>query len=289
MADVLLDAQRTRETGVETLGQLSSQGDQLRKDLSRNDSMARNLDIGDQYVAELTKPFFVSVFYSAYEEPAPPLDGDDIEYDISLKSGWMWRPHKMRITNLCMIRFKAGDGPHGGAVADKFGYQYISYIQVTKPGYYRVHFSLESYLSEGDRVPPWTLFSPPEEAKVQIKEICRRAKWFLDYDIEVLFDDEKFRFRYEPPPKPRGAGSGLPKFILNRKKTPDGAPEARSYDKQLDVLSGLLTDMKGIQMATQEELAEHDRLIESLVDKCDVNTARIRTTIDRMDYVERNY
>ena len=47
------------------------------------------------------------------------------------------------------------------------------------------------------------------------------------------------------------------------------------FDTQLDALSGLLTDMKGIQEATASEMHSQDTLIHDVIDKCDKTTARI--------------
>jgi len=69
MNATLLDAHSARNTGASTLDILGSQGDQLRNASHRVDSINLNLDIGDEYLRDLTKPFFLLQGSSESEMP----------------------------------------------------------------------------------------------------------------------------------------------------------------------------------------------------------------------------
>jgi len=205
------------------------------------------------------------------------MEDDDTEFDITMKKNWMWHQHNIRLCNLYLIRFKKN-----GSVADKFGYQYIAKIEVFKKGYYKMYFTKGA--SENNIVAPWEIHSAHRDVEKQIKEMCRRAKWFLNYEIPVFFTDghPELAFEYAPALKPSSIGSGIPKEFQRGGESGLGISEDHNFDAQLDALSGVLTDMKGIQLITQAELAAQDKMISSLMDKCKHTTQRLQTTNNDM-------
>ena len=147
---------------------------------------------------------------------------------------------------LCLSRFKPE-----GTVAAKFGYQFIQKIDVTKKGYYTLTIKASGGSSNVAEV--WEMYAKGNEAQEQIQEMCKRAQWFLEYRIPVNFQSGALMFETSFGPKPKDAGNGLPAGLTSSFHS--GVAKSNDYDDQLDALSGLLSDMKGIQETTSSELA----------------------------------
>ena len=232
-------------------------------------------DISEEYLDELTKPFFAPAGdLNKNPQPAPKKEADDVEHTISVKKNWAWNDQKVRFNNLYLVRFR-----DDMTVASMFGYKYIKKIEITKKGYYTLTIKDGGAINES-----WEMHAEQSEAEAQVKDMCRRAAWFMEYNIPVTFapGQPEILFEYKPEPKPADAGNGAPRLVS---RDIDFAGEEDAFDSQLDALSGLLTDMKGIQDATAGELAAQDVLIDSVINKCDETTDRLKGMNARMDEI----
>ena len=185
-------------------------------------------------------------------------------------------------------------------MAAKFGYQFIKKIEVTKIGYYTL--SIKGSANSNAVAETWEMHAKERDAQEQIAEMCRRALWFLDYKLPVVFSSRGTRslehvykhnpesdwtdlqFAYEPGPKPAAAGNGLPSNLHMQSRQAEEA----GFDSQLDALSGLLSDMKGIQEATASELSSQDTLIAGVMDKVDSTNNRLKKASAQMVDIEKN-
>ena len=167
-------------------------------------------------------------------------------------------------------------------MAAKFGYQFIKKIDVTKKGYYTLSVKASAGSDHVSEV--WELHSKGREAQEQIQEMCRRSQWYLEYRIPVNFPSSDLVFETDFGSKPKDAGNGLPPKLTSSFHA-SGA-KSDEYDDQLDALSGLLSDMAGIQEATSSELSSQDALISNVIDKVDSTTDRLKKANTRMGQIE---
>lgn len=296
LMDTLAEAIDTNEMGADSLQELHKQAEVMRIVDRRLDRMNNNLNVTDKQIDELTKPFFMPSsrhggellnfkMMAKYDVPTPVKEPEDLEFTISVKHGWLWQQRLLRLSNLYLLRFRTCNG----ALSDRCGYQYIQSIEILKPGYYKITFDVHDaeFLSSSSMEHPdaWTLHSEPKLAQRQIQEICRRAKWYLNHDIQVIFPPGRpeWTFSVKCAQKPANAGNGLPKHLQSAEAAEYVEPV--TFDDHLVALSNTLTDMKGVQLATREELKAQDKQLEALRSKLQVTQGRMKEIDQKMEEI----
>ena len=149
----------------------------------------------------------------------PPKEASDLEYLISVKKSWQWHDHKVRLTNLTLLRCAlplqvSAKGAHccaesvfdshlrhagpprfkpEGTVAAKFGYQFIKKIDVTKKGYYTLSVKASAGSDHVSEV--WELHSKGREAQEQCTQEGRQTEKCQVGTEKCQFGTEKCQVR----------------------------------------------------------------------------------------------